>query len=59
MQSHYWRFFTRSKTDRYLLRQKFRQRISVVKTKTGVFVVFKIKLKTKCMVTLWLYLKVF
>ena len=28
--------FTTSKTDRYLLRQKPHQRISVTKTKTGV-----------------------
>ena len=30
-----------SKTDCHLLRQKVRQRISVMKTNTGVFVVFK------------------
>ena len=30
-----------SKTDRHLLRQKVRQRISVMKTNTGVFVVSK------------------
>ena len=35
--------FTTSKTDCQLLRQKVRQRISVMKTNTGVFVVFKTK----------------
>ena len=37
-----------SKTDRQLLRQKVRQRISVLKTNTGVFVVFKTKWELKC-----------
>ena len=37
-----------SKTDRHLLRQKVRQRISVMKTNTGVFVVFKTKHEVKC-----------
>ena len=34
--------------DRHLFHQKVRQRISVMKTNTGVFVVFKIKHKLKC-----------
>ena len=37
-----------SKMDRHLLRQKARQRISVMKTNTGVFVVFKTKRELKC-----------
>ena len=37
-----------SKTDRHLLRQKVRQRISVMKTNTAVFVVFKTKRELKC-----------
>ena len=36
-----------SKMDRHLLRQKVCQRISVMKTNTGVFVVFKTKRKLK------------
>ena len=40
--------YTTSKTDRHLLRQKVRQRISVMKTNTGVFVVFKAKRELKC-----------
>ena len=36
-----------SKTDCHLLRQKVRQRISVMKTKTGVSV-FKTKRESKC-----------
>ena len=40
--------FTTSKTDRHLLRQKVRQRISVMKTNTGVFVFFKTKRQSKC-----------
>ena len=40
---HKWSIFTTSKTDRQLLRQQVRQRISVMKTNTGVFVVFKTK----------------
>ena len=36
-----------SKTDRHLLRQKVCQRISVMKTNNGVFVVFT-KRKLKC-----------
>ena len=42
------KFFTTSKSDRQLSRQKIRQRISVMKTNTGVFVVFKTKRKLKC-----------
>ena len=42
------RFFTTSKTGRHLLRQKVHQRISVMKTNTGVFVVFKTKRELKC-----------
>ena len=34
--------------DRHLLCQKVRQRISVMKTNTGVFVVFKTKRELKC-----------
>ena len=34
--------------DRQLLRQKVRQIISVIKTNTGVFVVFKTKRELKC-----------
>ena len=34
--------------DRQLLRQKVRQIISVIKTKTRVFVVFKAKRELKC-----------
>ena len=37
-----------SETDRHLLRQKVRQRISVMKKNTGVFVVFKTKRDSKC-----------
>ena len=37
-----------SKMDPHLLRQKVRQRISVVKTNTAVFVVFKKKRELKC-----------
>jgi hypothetical protein len=40
--------FTTSKTDRQLLHQKVRQRISVIKTNNGVFVVFKTKYELKC-----------
>ena len=40
--------FTMSNTDRQLLRQKARQRISVMKTINGVFVVFKTKHELKC-----------
>ena len=46
-----------SKTDRQLLRQKVRQRISVMKTNTGVFVVFKTKRELKggtCLLQLYL-----
>ena len=43
--------FTTSKTDRHLLRQKVRQRISVMKTNTGVFVVFKTKRELKCQIS--------
>jgi hypothetical protein len=37
-----------SKTDRHLLRQKVRQKISVIITNTCVFVVFKTKHELKC-----------
>ena len=37
-----------SKTDRQLLRQRVRQRISVMKTNNVVFVVFKTKHELKC-----------
>ena len=37
-----------SKTDRHLFCQKVGQRISVLKTNTGVFVVLKTKRKSKC-----------
>ena len=37
------RFFTTSKIDHHLLCQKVRQRISVMKKNSGVFVVFKTK----------------
>ena len=37
-----------SKTDGHLLHQKVCQRISVMKTNTGVFVVFKTKHELKC-----------
>ena len=40
--------FTTSKTDHHLLRQKLRQRISVMETNTAVFVVFKTKRELKC-----------
>ena len=40
--------FTTSKTDRQLLRQKVRHRISVMKTNKDVFVVFKTKHELKC-----------
>ena len=40
--------FTTSKTDHHLLLQKVSQRISVKKTNTGVFVVFKTKCELKC-----------
>ena len=40
--------FTTSKMDRHLLHQKVCQRISVMKTNTGVFVVFKTKRELKC-----------
>jgi hypothetical protein len=40
--------FTTSKTDRHLLCQKVRQRISVMKTNTAGFVVFKTKHELKC-----------
>ena len=43
-----------SKTDRHLLRQKVRQRISVMKTNTGVVVVIKTKHVSK-MPILWNY----
>ena len=37
-----------SNIDRQLLRQKIGQKISVMKTNTGVFVVFKKKHELKC-----------
>ena len=37
-----------SKMNRHLLRQKVSQRISVMKTNPGVFVVFKTKRELKC-----------
>ena len=37
-----------SKTDHHLLHQKVCQRISVMKTNTGVFVVYKTKRELKC-----------
>ena len=40
--------FTTSKKDRQLLCQKVRQRISVMETNNGVFVVFKTKHELKC-----------
>ena len=40
--------FTTSKADCQLLRQKVRQRISVMKTNNSVFVVFKTKHELKC-----------
>ena len=40
--------FTTSKRDRLLLCQKVCQRISVMKTNTGVFVVFKTNGELKC-----------
>ena len=40
--------FTTSKTDGHLLRQKVRQKISVIITNTCVFVVFKTKRELKC-----------
>ena len=45
---HKWRLFTTSKTDRHLLHQNVRQRISVMKTNSGVFVVFKTIRESKC-----------
>ena len=46
--THKRSLFTSSKTDCHLLRQKVRQRISVKKTNTGIFVVFKTKRESKC-----------
>ena len=43
-----WSLFTTSKMDRHVLRKKVRQRISVMKTNTGVCVVFKTKRELKC-----------
>ena len=42
------RFFTTTKRDRHLLRQKVHQKISVMKTNIGVFVVFKTKRELEC-----------
>ena len=47
-------FFTTSIMDRQLLRQKVRQKISVIKTNTCVFVVFKTKHELKCQNELFL-----
>jgi hypothetical protein len=44
----YCSIFTMSKMDHQLLHQKVRQRISVMKINTGVFVVFKTKRESKC-----------
>ena len=44
----YWKSFTTSKTDCHLSRQKVGQRISVMKTNTGIFVVFTTKRELKC-----------
>ena len=44
----YFSIFATSQTDRQFLRQKVRQRISVTKTNTGVFVGFKTKCELKC-----------
>ena len=44
----YRSIFTMSKMDHQLLHQKVRQRISVMKINTGVFVVFKTKRESKC-----------
>ena len=41
--------------DHQLLRQKVRQRISVMKTKAGVFVVFNTKRELKCQDELFLW----
>ena len=43
--------YTISKTDSQLFCQKVRQRISVMKTKSSVFVLFKTKRKLKCQFT--------
>ena len=43
-----------SKMDRHLLRQKVRQRISVMKTNIGVFVVFMTKHELECQNELFL-----
>ena len=43
-----WSLLQHQKTDRHLLRQKVRQRISVMKTNTAVFVFFKTKRELKC-----------
>ena len=40
--------FTTSKMDRHLLHQKNCQRISVMKTNTAAFVVFKTRRELKC-----------
>ena len=45
---HEHSIFTMSKMDRQILRQKVHQRISVMKTNNGVFVVFKTKHELKC-----------
>ena len=42
------KFFTTSKSDRRLSRQKICQRISVMETNAGVFGVFKTKKELKC-----------
>ena len=48
-----------SKTDRQLLRQKDRQRISVMKTNNALFVVFKTKRELKCQEILRLFDELF
>ena len=45
---HKCSIFTTSKRDRKLICQKVCQRISVMKTNIGVFVVFKTKCESKC-----------
>ena len=47
-------FSTTSIIDRQLLRQKVRQKISVIKTNTFVFCVFKTKRESKCQNELFL-----
>ena len=49
-----WSLFITSNMDRQLLRQKVRQKFSVMKIKTGVFVVLKTKHELKCQNELFL-----